>query len=1311
MARGVRRVADEQTTDTPLLSEPVFTVEQKATARANGSVIQAGRDVVTGNIFAGRFSRLRDVWLDPEPVFDEVDVDRFTGREWLIESVDNFLRSHDRGYVVVQAAAGLGKTAFAAWLARSRDWPCHFTRRRKGRAAATALRNLAAQLIARYELAEQFAPGGMLPETAGEPGWFDHVLRAAARNAGGQLVLVVDGLDEAEHVSGDLPLGLPASLPAGVFVLVTCRTGTNLPALRQPWKLLAIEAEDRRNTTDLRQFLRHAAADETLANLLERNDMTVTAFTRRLIDRCGGVWMYLRYVLDELRYGLRTLADLDQLPADLVSYYLESLTPPSDEPDWASTRLPLLATLAAAAEPLPIATLARHAGLATPGPAQALCHGQLRPFLTVSVDDGDRRYAIYHASLREFLTGSVPHNVMDGAGARAHELAQATSDAHARIADGYLNAFGGLATQLTALAAKPALATADSGYPRRHLTYHLDHAGRADDLHRLLACEQPTGEHSARNIWFEVHDRAGTLGDYLADIRRARRHAEHHTDRQLDRGRSAVSLGDEIHYAVMTAAVTTLTANVPTTLLERLVTVDLWDVDRALGHARGLHDPFTRARTLAALMPHLSDLDRTAVATEAMNAARATVSDIGRAEALRALAKHLPERQRPQVLIEALSAARSVTDEHQRVWALSRLATALPEQLVETLLPDVRTLHDGQDKTTLLTALIPRLPATFQTRALSAARAIPTGQHRVQIFSEALPRLPESRRDQIWREALTAAHSVTHPANRARAYWRLAMTPELSDARREELLEESLAAARAITGTPSRAVALARLVPDLTDARQTEVLAEAHAAARSVTDRVTRTWVMTSVATAMPEPDRDQVLAKTLTDIRTIEDEHDRARALSDLASVLPEHLLERALTIARDITAEYSRAWVLGEMAPHLPTHLVGDALAAAQTISDGRGKAQVLGELARYYPEPRRARILAEAVATARAITVSYSRAWTLTELAQQLHGPWRAQLMAESLVAAEATPRLSRPWILWRVAHHLPEAERRQAFSEASIIARELDDPDERAWALCKIAPYLPKPQRDEAVGDALTAARETSIGWHRTITLAAVSFYLPEQERNEALAEAFTVARALTKKTGPMAAAIGKTARHILRHVPDRAVTEALALFHRAEITIVDHNDTEALQAVEELTRYLTRYLPRRLLTEALTTTKHLPSEYDATSFLGDIALYLPEPHREQALTEALTPARETTAARRAILTHLRRMRGEHMNATEIAVLRRCLDTLGLDDCLSVLACAIPIVRDVGGRPALDKSLEAIRAVQRWWHSPNLQGTGQ
>ena len=44
-----------------------------------------------------------------------------------------------------------------------------------------------------------------------------------------------------------------------------------------------------------------------------------------------GVWIYLRYVLDELREGYRSIDDIDSLPGDLFSYYAESLLADHDD--------------------------------------------------------------------------------------------------------------------------------------------------------------------------------------------------------------------------------------------------------------------------------------------------------------------------------------------------------------------------------------------------------------------------------------------------------------------------------------------------------------------------------------------------------------------------------------------------------------------------------------------------------------------------------------------------------------------------------------------------------------------------------------------------------------------------------------------------------------------------------------------------------------------------------------------------------------------------------------------------------------------
>src|SRR5208337_335507 len=145
-----------------------------------------------------------------------------------------FIGDRPRGYVIIQAEAGVGKSTLAAHLAGTRPWPCHFTRLPGGRSPAAARKSLAAQLIAAWDLPE-WAPEGVLPTASSRPDWFSRLLETAARKRDQQeadeehrvpIVIVVDGLDEAEQEAAGargLPLGLPESLPEGVYVVATSR--------------------------------------------------------------------------------------------------------------------------------------------------------------------------------------------------------------------------------------------------------------------------------------------------------------------------------------------------------------------------------------------------------------------------------------------------------------------------------------------------------------------------------------------------------------------------------------------------------------------------------------------------------------------------------------------------------------------------------------------------------------------------------------------------------------------------------------------------------------------------------------------------------------------------------------------------------------------------------------------------------------------------------------------------------------------------------------------------------------------------------
>ena len=109
----------------------------------SASAVTAHAPVTTTSIGTQMFGMslmpLATAAKDPRPVFSAADVDAFTGREWLSDEVDRFIAGNPCGYVFVEAEAGLGKTAFAAWLVKTRGYLSHFSRYSGGRSRAGGL--------------------------------------------------------------------------------------------------------------------------------------------------------------------------------------------------------------------------------------------------------------------------------------------------------------------------------------------------------------------------------------------------------------------------------------------------------------------------------------------------------------------------------------------------------------------------------------------------------------------------------------------------------------------------------------------------------------------------------------------------------------------------------------------------------------------------------------------------------------------------------------------------------------------------------------------------------------------------------------------------------------------------------------------------------------------------------------------------------------------------------------------------------------------------------------------------------------------
>lgn len=1018
-----------------------------------GSVVVGGtvQGPVTTNVemFASVSIPLTVARLDPAQVFDDSGVSGFVGREWLIEKLDQTLSTWPCGYIWIEAEAGLGKTAFAAWLVRNRGYLGHFSRQSSAGVTA-AWQNLAAQLIVDRDLAE-LAPGGMLPPWAITGPGFSALLARAAPGKGQQLVLVIDGLDEIDSPRpGLLPLGLPETLPPGVFVIGTFRTGHRLGSPASGSTTLTITAEDGRNQRDIRDYLAAAVVDDVMSARLAEHATPPEEFCAALADRCGGVWVYLRYLLAEIRYGLRRSDELADLPATIWDYYLRQMRVWTHSPGW-SLMSATLAALAVAGEPADADLLARFAGSADVSQVRQYCDLRIRPFLTATTDT-PRRYAIYHASFRQFLGGELtPPRDGDHSDERravAEDSRASVVRAHSRAADGYLSAFGGLAGDLPRLAAEPALASADSGYPLRHLARHLDGADRPADLHRLLSCSHEGANGRMVNVWFEAHDHAATTDLLLNDIQRARRRAEETTDRLIGTGSTLRGLGLEIQYSLMTASLLTMTNNVGSSLLRGLVARGLWDIDRALGHARRLFEPASRADALATLAEYVPDQRRHDLFAEAVEALRSIPDPFDRLEALTERVPQIPEQARASVLAYMVEVAKSCPP-HLHALASASVAALLSPSDRATVLDDaIRDVESATDnhyhQAKALTEMAPHLTAGQFPAAIRAAGAV-VAAHELsgaRALAGLAPYLPAEH----MADALRLALAINDNNDRTRAL--AGILPHLPAEHWPVSIDEVFWAVReAMPHTYSRAEALIDLAPLLSPDRLDEALRIASA----ISDGEPRIAALIGLGPHLSVEQLDIALAEA----RVFPDDQLYARVVAGLAGHLGQGQLDRMLRESGELT-DGARATVLVGLAPTLVADRLDEAVTVAWTISEPRARSETLSILADYLPAEKQDPARVEAFKAATTIADHRARRNAIAKLTDQLPTDKPSIELLTSLIPRLPTDR--RPVEIDRALH----------------LAAQVPGGYKRSCALAQVIPFLTGEQRQATVDDAVREA---------------------------------------------------------------------------------------------------------------------------------------------------------------------------------------------------------------------------------------------
>lgn len=1048
--------------------------------RAEGAgSIAVGRDAinsifVTGGVnqfFVGQYERLADAYLSTSSLYRELALDDFVGRDWLVRELDRFVAERDRGYLVVEAEAGMGKTAFMAWLARERRYVHHFVRLMPDPDdIGVALRSLAAQLIRAWDV-QELAVGGVLPPNASRPDFFEDLLEAVARRRdatkpGEPIVVTVDGLNETTPRTGQNPLALPADVPPGVYFVVSQRT-VHVPFVTvAPRGVAGIRADSTENLDDMRAFLRRVSSRPDLQGRLREAGLATDAFVERLVDRSSGVWLVIRYVLAELRGGSRRADELESLPAGLWQYYATFWRSWQQQhgDDWATVDLPLLVTLTAAQEPATVEFLCALAGIADVDRAYELLGDPWRPFLRVS-EDAEERYSAFHASLSEFVAGEVDATTLASAERSfVRRLGEAHRAAHRRIAERYLSAWGGLDAGLPAL--REDGTAMDGGYGMRQLVSHLVRAGDDDVLHRLLALEW-----EKRNVWYEPHRRAHAFAAYAVDVERA-----------WARARANDSLPLSFRYALMASSVNSVAGNVPADLLRLLVERSRLSPGEAAALAHDVPDARARAEALIGLAPLVPATERDDLLRNALASVQAVPDGYWRAgELARLIAVLGPEHADDVHLV-----AEGIRDEQLRetlLWLQARHlgSAAEPPAWTDPTSPDpLRFLDQYRQRTGHLATLLD--PGRLTP---------PVGVKDLLTYTEFLVRDPRARA-----EVLTASYDIVSPEQQddlLRAALDISM-----------LVEDQQAGAAAFVGVSTALASLGHW----TEARDVVAL---------VTDGELRSQALFTLAQTAPAEERAEVVTRALTALSAISNPSSRARMLLRHAPALRamgivpqiEGVDERWRPTVAVATGEVldaaavdratgdlepdALAWFLTYAVPHLPIEAAGSVAAAVESLEDDELRERVKAALGDDRIGDGYWRMQAK-IATA----------------AAQVEAPtWRAHALASSgdvAAAVRIAETQTDPATQAAVWLRLPAGVAgRDALDEARRAAAAVEDPGVRPRLDIAVATAFAEAGR---VAEALAVAGslDTTV---RGVALLAVAPWVGTADLEAALAVAATI----------------------------------------------------------------------------------------------------------------------------------------------------------------------------------------------------------
>ncbi|MCX8028274.1 MAG: toll/interleukin-1 receptor domain-containing protein, partial [Thermodesulfovibrionales bacterium] len=279
--------------------------------------------------FAGEIEKLKQLLLPiPIDAFTASLLKQgFTGRQWLFEEIRQWAEDiNSERAIILTGEPGVGKTAFMAWLShfnKANVLASFFIRNKQPQYSDTLriIKTLAFQIATRLPDYRKFLL--KLPEindlrAKNEHELFTyliteplHICIDGGRQTG---LILIDALDEADDsgksISNLLVKYIP-ELPKWVKLLATTRPEPKIMPILSGLHPRKIDSGDERNRRDIFIYLKDRLKSK------DPSDETITA----IVKKSEGIFLYARYVADEVLSNNLSLDRIDEFPLGLGGIY------------------------------------------------------------------------------------------------------------------------------------------------------------------------------------------------------------------------------------------------------------------------------------------------------------------------------------------------------------------------------------------------------------------------------------------------------------------------------------------------------------------------------------------------------------------------------------------------------------------------------------------------------------------------------------------------------------------------------------------------------------------------------------------------------------------------------------------------------------------------------------------------------------------------------------------------------------------------------------------------------------------------------